>query len=482
MSDYTDYLENGTPVDWAQYPTYTAYEQILEKWARDYPEICKLCNLGPSVRGKKILALKISDNVNLNEPEPRFLQTSTIHGDEFLNYMFTLHVIDTMLLSYGKDEQINRMIEGIEFWFCPLLNPDATYRLGDHTVEGAQRFNANNKDLHSNWPCPCQSSHHKYGLYDSLELEVKALMGLHNKYTFNLHIDMHAGTEAVLWPYGAVPNRICDEEWYKWMTRGYVDQIHEDCNNPRYMTSCGGDGIGHIYTELYECHGTMVDFCAYFAHIKGMQLENWGIKMLPGERELRQYWPYNKEALFQYYELLLRSGLQGLVTDAGTKAPIYGVNITAKDYDRDSANVYTDSTGFYVRFIDTGTYSFTFSHPDYYPKTVDNVAINSFNEKYELNVEIDRITITINGYKAAKQNISICQTNSGFKILFNEKLDEIVKISIYTIHGKLVKSFDAYAGKCIVWNNINTDVPDGCYIIRLESSKPTLSEKIVLSH
>ncbi len=63
MSEYKNYLENDSAVDWTAYPTYDAYEKILAKWAADYPELCALHELGQTSRGRKILALKVSDNV-----------------------------------------------------------------------------------------------------------------------------------------------------------------------------------------------------------------------------------------------------------------------------------------------------------------------------------------------------------------------------------------------------------------------------------
>ena len=128
MSEYKGYLANDSAADWGHYPTYGAYEQIMEKWARDYPQICKLYTLGPSERGRKILALKVSDNVNQKEAEPRFLQTVLLHGDEPLNLLYTLQAVDTILSTYGKDIRLTRLVDSIEFWFCPMMNPDAPAR------------------------------------------------------------------------------------------------------------------------------------------------------------------------------------------------------------------------------------------------------------------------------------------------------------------------------------------------------------------
>ena len=86
------------------------------------------------------------------------------------------------------------------------------------------------------------------------------------------------------------------------------------------------------------------------------------------------------------------------------------MNITANGYDRDSANVYTDSTGFYVRFINPGTYSITFLHPDYLPRTIDSVTIDDFNSKYDLTVELEKPTGIKKTLPMAKQFITVSQT------------------------------------------------------------------------
>ena len=482
MSEYQGYLENDSAVDWTAYPTYEAYVQILEKWAADFPGICELHELGPTIMGRKILALKVSDNVKRKEPEPRFLQVATLTGDQPLNFMFTLHVIDTMFQSYGKDIRLTRLVDSIEFWFCPLMNPDGLYFGGNHTVEGARRGNGNNVGLDRNWPCRCGSIYHKYGLYDSLELETKALMRLHDRHKFHLEIDMHSGTEAVTWPFAAVPDSVCDKEWYRWTARSYAEQVQEDCGYNGYMMSCGGDGIGNVYMELYEIHGFYLDYFTYVENIKGVRLDNSVRKRIPTVGDIRQLWPWNKEALFMYYERLYKTGLQGVVTCASTGNPINNIKVTAEHYDHDYAVVHTDSAGFYARFISTGTYSFTFSHPDYHPKTIDNVAINSYDDKYELNVELDPATKINNTFQTALRYIKISRTNYGIKITYRKEISENVKLSIYTVHGRLMESFEIPAGESYLWQGSRNSFPDGCYIFRFEGERYILSQKIMLSN
>ncbi len=482
MSDYKEYLENNTPVNWDQYPYYTAYEKIMEKWARDYPEICSLHDLGPSVNNRKILALKISDSVAVNEPEPRLMQIATQHGDELINFMFTLHTIDTLLSSYKNDDRLTRLVDMIEFWFCPLVNPDATYVGGDTTISKAQRRNMNNKDLDRNWPCACMIGDHKlFGEYKVQEPEIMALMGLHERYTFNLHIDMHGGTEAVVWPYGGKQEKACDEKWYMWACERMAVQMQDDANNNGYMTSCGNDGIGHLFSELYEAHGARIDFCDRYAHIKGVRFENWVRKKIPEASELFQFWPLNREAIFQYYELLL-TGIQGVVTDASTKKPIHQVNITADGHDYDSADVYTDSTGFFCRFIETGSYSFTFSHPDYGDTTVSGIHFSNYDDKIILNVELGNPVEVKHDIDAAKHSISLVPLENGIKIQNRRGPDNPLYVSIYTLKGKRLRLIYTRSGS-VVWNGKDSQgnlVGTGCYIIHVRNGQHHFTKEFLL--
>ena len=456
----------------------------MQKWEADHPQVAKLYDLGPSLNDNhRILAIKISDNVNMNEAEPGYIQTATLHHDELLGYLLSLHMIDTLLSSYGADERITQLVDYTELWFCPLMNPDYTYYSTDDTIDIAPHWVVPNFDLNRNWPCACMHGNHKYyGLYTSWRPEVAAVLKLHEMVRFNLHIDMHSGTEAVIWPYGGIIDTVCDEGWYIWAAKRYVAQTHEDCGNNGYMTSCGGDGVGHCYTELYECHGTRIDYCTRYAQVKGFQLET-SVRKLLDESELEKHWIWSKEALFQYYELLY-TGIQGVVSDASSKEPISYVNIIAEDHDYDSADVHTDSAGFYLRFIEKGTYSLIFSHPDYYPKTIDSIIINDYSKKYELNVELERQTGIGNTTALPKQFISIIPLGGSVRIEFCKRLHGEVKVSIYDIMGKRIKGLSAATLEHLTWNghdNNDAAVSNGCYVVRVENEKNIYTERFIFS-
>ena len=60
-----------------------------------------------------------------------------------------------------------------------------------------------------------------------------------------------------------------------------------------------------------------------------------------------------------------------LVTD--TLGNPVKAKITVLNHDVDNSEVYSDSTGFYLRMLAPGTYSLKFEAPDYYTQTINNV-------------------------------------------------------------------------------------------------------------
>ena len=80
------------------YPSYDVYLQLMERFASQHPDICKLIEIGESVQKRKLLAVKISDNVEDEEfSEPEFFYSSTIHGDELCGFNLMLRLIDYLL-------------------------------------------------------------------------------------------------------------------------------------------------------------------------------------------------------------------------------------------------------------------------------------------------------------------------------------------------------------------------------------------------
>jgi len=98
--------------------------------ATNHPEICQLVDLtqtygtAPTVEGRHLYALKISDNVLLDEDEPAFLMVSNHHAREIVTPVLALHAIDQLVLNYGSDPSITSIVNANEIWIAPVWNPD----------------------------------------------------------------------------------------------------------------------------------------------------------------------------------------------------------------------------------------------------------------------------------------------------------------------------------------------------------------------
>ncbi len=178
--------------DWNVYPTYDAYVAMMNQFAADYPDICQLIDAGNTVQGRKILFVKISDNVNVREAEPQFMFSSSMHGDETTGYVLMLRLIDTLLTSYGTDTRLTNLINSDEIWINPLANPDGTYHGGNGTVYGATRYNANGVDINRNFPDPADGPHPDGNAWQPETIDMKTLAENNN---FVLSANFHGGTE-----------------------------------------------------------------------------------------------------------------------------------------------------------------------------------------------------------------------------------------------------------------------------------------------
>lgn len=389
-------------LSWDSYPTYEIYVSMMAQYAANYPDICQLIDAGNTVQGRKILFVKISDNVNIREPEPQFMFSSTMHGDETTGYILMLRLIDSLLASYGTDTRITNLINNIEIWINPNANPDGTYRTGNHTVSGATRSNANNVDLNRNFPDPVAGPHPDGKAWQP---ETIAMMNLAQTNTFIHSANFHGGAEVVNYPWDTWAQLHADNNWFIYISRRYADTVHAN-SSPPYMRGFN-NGITNGYA-WYRITGGRQDYYTYFARGRETTIEISNTKLLPAS-QLPAHWNYNKKSFLDYIENTLY-GIRGIVTDTSGNPLKALISISGHDFNQ--SEIYSDSlTGFYNRMIMAGTYTLIFSAPDHFPQTVQNVTVANLSST-ELNVQLipDPIPVEL---------ISFTAVDAGGKVKLN---------------------------------------------------------------
>ncbi|KAA3630692.1 MAG: hypothetical protein DWP97_14680, partial [Calditrichaeota bacterium] len=357
--------------DWDTYPTYQQYDSMMNQFAADYPLLCQLVVIGTTPDGHELLAVKISDNVTMEEDEPEVFLTSSIHGDETTGFVLMLRLIDHLLSNYATDHSVRDLVDEVELWINPAANPDGTYAGGDNTVNGATRGNANFIDMNRNFPDPQDGPHPDGNAYQQEVLDMMDFADLHS---FNLAMNIHGGAEVFNYPWDTWSRLCADNSWWVSIGRDFADTVHT------YAPSSYLDGFNNGITngyDWYEVAGGRQDYMNYYKKCREVTYEISNTKLLPGS-QLPAHWDYNKKSFIMYIENSLE-GIRGIVTDSTTGLPVFAmIEVVGYDIDIDSSQVVTDpDVGDYHRMILPGTYTIEVTAPGYVTKTVSGISVST---------------------------------------------------------------------------------------------------------
>lgn len=449
---------------WNYYPTYNAYETLMINFAADHPAICKLITIATLASGRKILALRISDNVNTEENEPEFLYTSSIHGDELTGAILMLHLADYLLSGYGTDTRITKMVNNFDIVICPLANPDGTYKGGNSTVNGATRYNANSVDLNRNYPDP-QAGQHPDG--NATQPETVAFMNFAAQNTFTMSVNFHGGSEVVNYPWDTWAKVSADDTWWKYVCKEYADTVH--INSPVGYMTLYPSGITNGYA-WYQITGGRQDYMNYYQHCREATIELSDTKLLTVASQLVDYWNYNYRSLLNYIEQS-GYGLHGLVTDSLSGAPLQAKVFT--NFDKDSSNVNTDpQVGDYHRPLKAGSYNVTYSASGYLSKTI-TVQVSDRQTTIR-NVKLLKGTLSTNTLASEKSVIKIYPNPVTDGITIIEAQNPVQKLLVKDMNGRIVYSSTPQASRF----NIECNWPLGVYLFQLTIMGKCENEKV----
>lgn len=106
------------------YYTYDQITNLLEAHQSQHPDIAKMVQIGVTQQEQiPIYAMRISDNVALDEQEPAVLFIGQVHAEEVLGVQTTMSNIEE-ILSRRYQLPYNQWISQLDMWFIPTLNPE----------------------------------------------------------------------------------------------------------------------------------------------------------------------------------------------------------------------------------------------------------------------------------------------------------------------------------------------------------------------
>jgi carboxypeptidase D len=341
------------------YHNYNTLTDELNIYAETYPDICRLYTLGPSVQGRELWAVLITDNPDEEEDEPEFKYVSTIHGDEPVGTEMCLYFIDLLLTEYGTDERITSLIDGTAIWIVPLMNPDG--------LELGRRGNANGYDLNRSFPQLTDSSPNIFagGPLDALnrQPEVRHIMNWTAENSFILSATLHTGALVVIY----APHEFMgggDDLLHEEISRRYTRH-----NLPMWNSSQYPDGIISA-DEWPPTPGTITEWNNRYVCCIEVGIELSRVKR-PSASRILTFWLNNAESMLSFLEAV-HIGVRGLITDRVSGAPLWAQVLVKGN----SLPVFTDpNVGDYHRMLLPGTYDLVYHAHGYMPRLVKNVSV-----------------------------------------------------------------------------------------------------------
>ncbi|MBI9076671.1 MAG: carboxypeptidase regulatory-like domain-containing protein [Desulfatibacillum sp.] len=403
--------KTSTPLQASGYPSYDDVVTQLNAFQSNYPDICKVVDIGQSYQGRDLLFLKISDNVNIEEDEPEFKYISTMHGNEPVGTDLMLKLINYLMDNYesadDEGQRVTNLVDNMEIWIMPLMNPDG------YVIDW--RYNLQSKDLNRTFPE--RTGDNVNTLVDKTGIprptEVQRVMTWAFNHSPVLSANFHTGKIVAnypfdsnfsgTWEYTPTP----DDDLFKELALTYSRP-----NNPMYTSLEFEDGITNG-ADWYEVLGGMQDWNYVWMGCMEITIE-LSNDFAPDYSLMGDYWDDNRESLLAYMEWALK-GVRGVVTDKCTGQPISAtITVEGSDF-----QAYTDpDVGDYHRILlpSANPYTLTVSATGYETRVITGVMVLE-GDATRLDVELETPPvpgdINCNGCLGVEDAIIVLQILAG---------------------------------------------------------------------
>ncbi|MBN1339078.1 MAG: choice-of-anchor D domain-containing protein [Bacteroidales bacterium] len=334
------------------YHTYPEIINIIDSLALHFSDICQKHSYGTSYQGRQLAALKISDNVNVDENEPEIFFDGGIHGDEIGCSENMIRFARELCLEYGNNATITNLINSREIWLYIMVNPDGRVNMSRYNANGVDC----NRDAGYMWdqwggsPGPFSQN------------ESKGVRECNYNNQFVIYTAYHSGTEIISYPWSYRPDPT-------------PDNTHINFLAALYSSSSGYSNLAYAqgYSGMYAINGSTKD--SYYG-IMGSVSWSMEISMSkqPPASQIMMYYNYNKPAMLKMIEYA-GYGIGGTVTDASTGQPVAALVFVGNSYPSYSDPVVGD----YHKFLVPGTYTLTVKANGYQTQTVTGVTVTSMN-------------------------------------------------------------------------------------------------------
>ena len=277
--------------------TMTEIYSELDQMASLYPNLITtkyVIGNNQTIENRNVYAVKISDNPSTNEDEPEILYTSLTHAREPGAMMGLIWYMWYLLENYGTNQEITYLVDNLEMYFVPVVNPDGYEynRTTDPNGGGMWRKNKRGSygvDLNRNFgymwgydnigSSGNQNDETYRGTAGFSEPETQILRDFCNEHNFVLAHNHHTYSGLIIIPWGYDEITTPDDPYYR--------------ATLNLMSSENGYTTGQGWEILYVVNGDSNDW------MYGEQTSKPKIFAYTQETGMTGFWPPQGEIIGQ---------------------------------------------------------------------------------------------------------------------------------------------------------------------------------------
>jgi Zinc carboxypeptidase/Carboxypeptidase regulatory-like domain len=378
------------PLAYMRYNDIVAWMQSVEA---ANPTIAKVVDLSAMLgtpqtfEGRSIYAMRISDNVQIDEDEPSMLLVSCHHAREIVTPVLAMDAITRLTDGYGSVPRVTSAVDNNEIWIIPVANPDGYEFVwtGNNLWRKNRRVNGGsigvdqNRNYPQGWSTSCSGStspgSETYkGTAPASEPETKTIMQLSLDRRFAKVLDYHSSGRETLYGYscsshpftsfyGSEAQALSSASGYGGATRP------PSAEGEHYQWQFATLGSQSFLTE------THTQFQPSFASAQQEALTVW-----PGVLHM----------------LETPISVTGTVTDAGTGLPVEAtVSLLGVNFTSGESNTSGGSLGRYQWILPAGNYTIEFAANGYQTQQVPLSVTSNSQRRLDIQLMSEALLLSL---------------------------------------------------------------------------------------
>ncbi len=270
MSEYYRSLQVGDGV-FGDYLTYSEALNSMDSLHNAYPSIVSPRIIIPNDSlgdttwdGNYVWAIKVSDNVDIQESEPEALIIALHHAREPITTSIAIYFLHWLADNYGTDPEATWLVDNRQIWIIPVVNPDGYIYNETHGGYGGMWRKNRRNNGGGEWGVdPNRNYTYKWGYdntgsspytwdetyrgpYAGSEPCIQSVMNFYNQHEFVTSLDYHSYSRLYLYPWGYVSTLTPDNWKFDSLTH--------------MMAVPNGYTCGTVANAIYPVNGGSVDW------------------------------------------------------------------------------------------------------------------------------------------------------------------------------------------------------------------------------